>query len=135
MSFQVVTTPGYDESKFVSLGSVLINRVETISLLRSAIGGIAGIFGGKNSAIQTAIDNLTARSMADFTAQVQSKYPNTVKVVGVSMSIANIGRDENHTYNVMSISGTCLGPKGGAVGGKRKTMRRRNAGKTRRSRR
>jgi uncharacterized protein YbjQ (UPF0145 family) len=140
MSFTLLTTQQYDATKYMAIGTVVLNRVESISLLRSAFAGFGAAFGGKNTLIQTAVDNLQARSYGEFTAKVQQTYPNTVQVVALHTDISEVGRDDNATYMVMTMSGTCLVPLNQMpmqtmdvvaasqpvqAGGKRKTLKKR----------
>ena len=125
MSFPIVTSGQYDATKYSPVGSVVINRVESISLLRSAFAGWGAAFGGKNTLIQGAVDQLQTNGLAEFTAKVQSVYPNTVMVVSLHTDISEVGRgDQSELYMVITVSGTCLVPLGQS-GGKRKTLKRR----------
>jgi uncharacterized protein YbjQ (UPF0145 family) len=125
MAFPLLTTHQYDATKYTPVGTVVVNRVESISLLRSAFAGLGAAFGGKNTLIQTAVNNLQARSMAEFTAKVQSTYPNTVQVVALQTDVSEVGRDESATFMVMTMSGTCLVPLGQTGGARRRTLRNR----------
>jgi len=124
MSFPIISTGQYDANKYTPVGTVVINRVESISMLRSAFAGWGAAFGGKNTLIQTAVDNLQTAGLSEFTAKVQSIYPNTVLVVNFHTDVSEVGRDEQATYMVITLSGTCLTPLG-QTGGKRKTLKRR----------
>lgn len=124
MTFPVLTTTQYDATKYTPVGTVLLNNVEAISLLRSAFAGFGAVFGGKNTLIQTAVDKLQVNGMAAFTAKVQTTYPNTVLVVGLQTHIAEVGRDDQQTYMVMTITGTCLVPLGQSGGALRRHTRR-----------
>jgi uncharacterized protein YbjQ (UPF0145 family) len=119
MSFPILTTTQYDATKYSAVGTVVINRVEGISLLRNMFAGIGALFGGKNTLIQEAVDRLQARSLTDFTAKVQSTYPNTVQVISLHTDISEIGRDESATFMTMTMSGTCLVPIIQTGGGRR----------------
>jgi len=123
MSFPIISSGQYDAVRYTPVGTVVVNRVESISLLRSAFAGFGAAFGGKNELIQTAVDNLQTNGLSEFTAKVQSVYPNTVSVVNFHTDVSEVGRDERSTFMVMTLSGTCLVPLGQA-GGKRKTMKR-----------
>jgi uncharacterized protein YbjQ (UPF0145 family) len=128
MSFPILTTTQYDATKYTPMGTVIINRVEALSMMRSAFAGFTGAFGGQNSLIQTAIDNLQNSGLQDFTSKVQSTYPNTAMVVSLHTDISEVGRSAGDTtsYMVMTMSGTCLAPIGQAGGARRrKTMNRR----------
>lgn len=126
MSFPIITSGQYDATKYTALGSVLINRVEALSLLRADFASFGALFGGKNQLIQGAIDQMQTAGLAEFTAKVQSVYPNTVQVVGMQYDISDVGRNDNSTmYMVLTISGTCLAPIGQTGGGKRKTLKRK----------
>jgi uncharacterized protein YbjQ (UPF0145 family) len=114
-----LTTTQYDATKYSAAGTVVINRVEGISLLRNMFAGIGALFGGKNTLIQEAVDRLQARSLTDFTAKVQSTYPNTVQVIALHTDISEIGRDESATFMTMTMSGTCLVPIIQTGGGRR----------------
>jgi uncharacterized protein YbjQ (UPF0145 family) len=125
MSFPILTSGQYDAAKYSPVGSVVVNRVESLSIMRSGVAGMMGIFGGKNTLIQGAVDELQINGLAEFTTKVQSLYPNTVLVVGLTSDIQEIGRgDQSTMYMVLTLSGTCLVPLG-QTAGKRKTFKRR----------
>jgi uncharacterized protein YbjQ (UPF0145 family) len=119
MSFPILTTTQYDATKYTPVGSVVLNRVEGISLLRNMFAGIGALFGGKNTLIQEAVDRLQLRSLTDFTAKVQATYPNTVQVVALHTDISEVGRDDRATFMSMTMSGTCLVPIMQSGGGRR----------------
>ena len=118
MSFPLLSTQQYDATKYTPVGTVFLNRVEGISLLRNMFAGFGALFGGKNTLIQEAVDRLQARGLQEFTTKVQTTYPNTTMVVGVHTDISEVGRDEQSTFMVLSITGTCLVPLG-QTGGRR----------------
>ena len=126
MSFTILSTSQYDATKYTAVGTVVLNRVEGISLLRNMFAGIGALFGGKNTLIQEAVDRLQARSLTEFTAKIQATYPNTVQVIGLHTDISEVGRDDNATFMVMTMTGTCLVPiqtGGGSRRNKRATRR------------
>jgi uncharacterized protein YbjQ (UPF0145 family) len=125
MSFTLLTTPQFDPTKYTPVGTVFLNNVESISLLRSAFAGFGAIFGGKNTLIQEAVDRLQARSLAAFTAKVQTTYPNTVMVIGLHIDISEVGRSDDATFMVMTVTGTCLAPLGQSGGARvgRRTLK------------
>ena len=131
MSFKILTTDQYDATKYQPAGSIVINRVETISMLRGFVGGITGMFGGKNDMIQGAMDRLTSRGVQDFKEKVAASYPQTALVVGFDSMVTDIGRDEQNQYIVIHLKGTCLVPIGAA--GAATGARSNQAGGTRRA--
>jgi uncharacterized protein YbjQ (UPF0145 family) len=140
MSFTLETTDQYDATKYTPMGTVMSNNVEAVSFFRAIIGAFQAPFGGKNVAIQTAVDRLTERGMIEFKNKVAATFPNTLKVVGLRTSIAEVGGEDQNTFMVLHISGTCLAPfgqSGGKRSGgkqKRKTKSsKRNNRKTRRN--
>lgn len=126
MSFPILTTSQYDATKYTPVGTVIVNRVESISMMRGAFAGFTGAFGGQNSIIQTAVDNLQNGALKDFTAKVQATYPNTALVVSLHTDISEVGRSQGETtsYMVMTMSGTCLSPIGMVGGAKKKRQSR-----------
>jgi uncharacterized protein YbjQ (UPF0145 family) len=114
MSFPILTTSQYDATRYAPVGTVVVNRVESISMLRSAFAGFGAAFGGKNTIIQTAIDNLQAGAYAEFTSKVQNTYPNTAMVVALNTDISEVSRSEGAgtSYMIMTMAGTCLAPLG-----------------------
>lgn len=124
MSVQLLTTTQYDATKYTPVGSVLLNQVEAISMLRSAFAGFGAMFGGKNTLIQEAVDRLQARGLAAFTEKVRNTYPNTVSVIGLETNISEVGRDDQQTYMVMTVTGTCLVPLGQTGGASRRHTRK-----------
>lgn len=136
MSFPILTTSQYDATKYTPVGTVVINRVESISLLRGAFAGFGAAFGGKNTLIQTAVDTLQANSYAEFTAKIQQTYPNTAMVIALHTDVSEVGRDDNATYMVMTMTGTCIVPLNNMpmamdmmakpiLGGARRTLKKR----------
>jgi uncharacterized protein YbjQ (UPF0145 family) len=126
MSFPLLSTTQYDATKYTPVGTVILNNVEGVSLLRNMFAGLGALFGGKNTLIQEAVDRLQARGTAAFTAKVQATYPNTVMVVALHTDISEVGRDDNATFMVMTMTGTCLVPIGQTGGRRRKfTLRRK----------
>jgi len=135
MSFPILTTTQYDATRYTPIGTVVVNRVESLSMLRSAFAGFGAAFGGKNTLIQTAIDNLQAGGYQEFTAKVQQTYPNTALVVALHTDISEVARSEGAgtSYMVMSMAGTCLVPLGAPmpiempapIGGARRTLKKR----------
>ena len=123
MSFSLETTDQYDATKYTPLGTVMNNNVEAVSYYRAVIAMFQAPFGGKNLAIQTAVDRLTERGMAEFKNKISATFPNTVKVVGLRTAITEIGNDDQQTFMVLHVSGTCLAPYG-QIGGKRANTRR-----------
>lgn len=104
------TTTQYDFTKFTPLGTVIHNNVESVSMLRNFMATIVAPFGGKNFAIQEAVDRLSTRGMAEFKQKVMSTYPGTTRVVGFNTTIAEAGADDQQTCMVLHVSGTCLAP-------------------------
>lgn len=120
----MLSTTQYDATRYTPVGTVLLNSVEGLSLLRNVFAGFGALFGGKNTLIQEAVDRLQTRALQAFTAKVQATYPNTAMVVAFHTDVSEVGRDENATFMVMTISGTCLAPIG-QTGGKSNTRSRR----------
>ena len=125
MSFIMDTTDQFDATKYTSLGSVTSNNVEGVSFFRAILGAFQGTFGGKNDAIQTAVDRLLERGMIEFRNKVSATFPNTLKVVGLRTSITEIGGEDQNTFLLLHVSGTCLAPVGQIGGAKRKTRSRK----------
>jgi hypothetical protein len=63
MSFTLETTDQYDATKYTPMGTVMSNNVEAVSFFRAILGAFQAPFGGKNVAIQTAVDRLTERGI------------------------------------------------------------------------
>lgn len=116
MSFTLETTDQYDATKYTPMGTVMSNNVEAVSFFRAILGAFQAPFGGKNVAIQTAVDRLTERGMIEFKNKVSATFPNTLKVVGLRTSIAEVGGEDQNTFMVLHISGTCLAPFGQSGG-------------------
>jgi uncharacterized protein YbjQ (UPF0145 family) len=125
MPLTLLTTNQYDDTKYKAVGTVILNQVESISLIRGVFAGFGGMLGGKNTLIQEAVDRLQKRAMDEFTAKVQKTYQETVQVVALHTDVSEVGRDDNSTYMVMTITGTCLVPLNKQpIGGRRTRVRR-----------
>jgi hypothetical protein len=124
MSFSIETVDHYDTTKYTPLGTVVHNNVEAVSFYRAIIAAFQAPFGGKNEAIQIAVDRLTERGMVEFRNKIIASFPNTIKVVGLRTNVAEVsGGDDQATFLLLHITGTCLGPYG-QIGGKRSKTRR-----------
>jgi uncharacterized protein YbjQ (UPF0145 family) len=135
MAFTLETTDQYDATKYTPIGTVISNNVEAVSFFRAIIGAFQAPFGGKNTAIQTAVDRLLERGMVEFKNKVTATFPNTLKVVGLQTSITEVGGESQQTFMVLHVSGTCLvpfGQTGGKTKKKTKSAKRINR-KTRRN--
>ena len=126
MAFLLETTEQYDNTKYSPLGTVISSNVEGVSYFRAIMGAFQGAWGGKNAAIQTAVDRLTERGLIEFKDKVSVTYPNTIKVVGLRTSITEVGGEDSQTFLILHVSGTCLGPYGQTGGSlrRKKTLRR-----------
>jgi len=140
MSFTLETTDQYDATKYTPMGTVMSNNVEAVSFFRAILGAFQAPFGGKNVAIQTAVDRLTERGMIEFKNKVSATFPNTLKVVGLRTNVSEVGGEDSQTFLILHVSGTCLAPFGQSGGKrnrsdpKRKTKSsKRNNRKTRRN--
>lgn len=129
MSFSLETTDQYDSSKYTPLGTVMSNNVEAVSFFREFLSAFQAPFGGKNTAIQTAVDRLTERGMTEFKNKVSVTFPNTIKVVGLRTAITEVGGDDQQTIMVLHVSGTCLAPYGQSGGRRRNKKTKRSKGR------
>ena len=129
MPLTLLTINQYDPTKYKAVGTVILNQVESISLIRGVFAGFGAMLGGKNTLIQEAVDRLQKRAMNEFMDKVQKTYPEAVQVVALHTDVSEVGRDDNSTYMVMTITGTCLAPLNilplQPIGGRRKTLKRR----------
>jgi uncharacterized protein YbjQ (UPF0145 family) len=126
MSFPILTTTQYDPAKYIPVGSISINQVESLSLFRSVFGGIGATFGGPNSMIQEAINRLQARSMDALIHKIQQTYPNTILVNSLHSDISHITGDNNSgSYIIMTMTATCYVPTSTIGGNKRRTFKKR----------
>jgi hypothetical protein len=138
MSFTLETTDQYDATKYTPMGTVMSNNVEAVSFFRAILGAFQAPFGGKNVAIQTAVDRLTERGMIEFKNKVSATFPNTLKVVGLRTSIAEVGGEDQNTFMVLHISGTCLAPfgqSGGECSGAKRSDNKRKSKSAKRNNR
>jgi hypothetical protein len=104
MSFLLETTEQYDNTKYSPLGTLISSNVEGVSYFRAIIGAFQGVWGGKNAAIQTAVDRLTKRGLIEFKDKVSVTYPNTIKVVGLRTSITEVGGEDSQTFLILHMS-------------------------------
>ena len=130
MSFTIETTEAYDETNFDVLGFVATNNVEGVSFFRDVIGGIQGVFGGKNKAFQEAADRLLRRGLEEFKQTIIQKYPSTEKVVALRTAITEMGGERPVLF--LHTSATCLvskkeqQQKGGKTASKKSRKTRNN---------
>jgi hypothetical protein len=129
MSYPILTTSQYDPSKYVPVGSVMINQVEAISLFRSILGGFTSAFGGAQPIIQEAIDRLQSRGLEALTQKIQMTYPNTIMANSLNTDISHItGTNDSGSYIIMTMTVTCYVPAGIVMsGGKRKNKTSRRS--------
>ena len=116
MSFKILTTSQYDNTLYEPLGTAIAVNVETISLFRNIIGSFTGMFGGTNGAATEGMRKMQDRLIRSFRSEVSKNYPNTTLVIGLDTDITQMSSGNNqNTYVVMKMIGTCLGNKQSAT--------------------
>lgn len=108
----LTTTPDYDMNMYKPAGMIVVNRVENISLGRGVIAEVPGIFGGKNSLIQIAIDTLTQNAMKELRKKARAQYKKISAIINVHFNITTIARAgmAYGEYMIATATGTVLVP-------------------------
>jgi uncharacterized protein YbjQ (UPF0145 family) len=120
------TINSFDTTKFIVLGSVVSHHVESISLLRSALADIKGIFGGKASEINKKIQDAISKCLINFEKEIKQKYNNIKSVYSLKIKVSEFGGDSTELESIIDKGKTLenifdvasyLGFTGGAMNG------------------
>ncbi len=109
----LTTTPDYDMNMYKPAGMVTANRVESISYARGMIAEVPGVFGGKSSLIQNAVNDLTDNAMKELRKKARSQYKKISAIIGVDVKITTTTRSSGEKYTefmIATATGTVLVP-------------------------
>ena len=119
MSVPVYTFNYFDPEKSVALGTVVGKHAEAISLGRSVVAGVKGIFGGKASEIEKKLKDTINGAKEDIQIQLRQEFPNATSIIGLDVQLNEMGG-----FIIVIMSGTAIGNKtnGGSISRNNKTL-------------
>ena len=107
------TTQVFNQNTLEPVGSVFVQRVETVSIFRNIVAGLAGLFGGRSELIEKKMNDLSRVLMEELQLEARKKYPLTVALVDVKVLFSHIGGDESGIFLSGQASGTILVKRAG----------------------
>jgi uncharacterized protein YbjQ (UPF0145 family) len=122
MAVPIYTFNYFDPNTSSVLGSIVATHVEAISVGRSIVADVKGIFGGKASEMDKKIKDTLNGAKDEFIRKTKEQFPTATSVIGYKIQITEIG---NGNFIAALMIGTAVGPKQKG-GNKNKTYRRRN---------
>ena len=123
---KVTTTTHFDESKYEVIGLVDSITTRAISEFRQAFAQLVGIFGGKNTGLNTKFLQARDDALKDLKNKAEDMGADMLIGVSLTTDVVNMGGTEFLTYAGL---GTALRRKGGSglmEGGKRRRTTLRN---------
>jgi uncharacterized protein YbjQ (UPF0145 family) len=102
------TTQVFNQNILEPVGSIFVQRVESVSIFRSIIAGLAGLIGGRSELIEKKMNDLSRVLMEELQLEAKKKYPSTVALVDVKVLFSHIGGDESGIFLSGQASGTVL---------------------------
>ena len=89
MPLPIFTIQTFNQNTLQPAGAVFAQRVEMITAGRDFLGGITGSTGGRNTAIEKKMHDLTKSLVEELHLQANRAFPNAVALVDVKMHISN----------------------------------------------
>ena len=119
MPIPLYTYNNFDPNNDEALGTVIGKHAEAISLGRTAVAGLKGVFGGKASEIEKKLQDTINGAKEDFYKQLDKEYPNATAVIGVGTQVS-----EMWGFIIILMTGTAI--RNTQSGGrKNKTLKRK----------
>jgi uncharacterized protein YbjQ (UPF0145 family) len=104
----VFTIQTFNQNALQPAGAVFAQRVEAISVARSFFSGVTGAAGGRNTAMEKKMNDLTRVLMEELDIQAKKMYPTAVALVNVQVHFSDIGRSESNVFLAGQASATAL---------------------------
>jgi uncharacterized protein YbjQ (UPF0145 family) len=89
MPLPIFTIQTFNQNTLQPAGAVFAQRVEMITAGRDFLGGITGSTGGRNTAIEKKMHDLTKSLVEELHLQANRAFPSAVALVDVKMHISN----------------------------------------------
>jgi uncharacterized protein YbjQ (UPF0145 family) len=89
MPLPIFTIQTFNQNTLQPAGAVFAQRVEMIPAGRDFLGGITGSTGGRNTAIEKKMHDLTKSLVEELHLQANRAFPSAVALVDVKMHISN----------------------------------------------
>ena len=107
MALPVFTIQSFNQNLLQAAGSIFIQRVESVSLLRN-IGGFGGITGGRSIPMEKKMNDLTKALLDELQVQAKAKYPTAIALVNVHIDFSDIGKTGDYMFLAGQLSATAL---------------------------
>jgi len=108
MPLPIFTIQTFNQNTLQPAGAVFAQRVEAVSIVRNFLAGITGIVGGRNTAMEKKMNDLTKVLMEELQLQARTAYPNAVALVDVKVHFSDIGKDDSNMFLAGQASATAL---------------------------
>lgn len=108
MPLPIFTIQTFNQNTLQPAGAVFAQRVEAVSIVRDFLAGITGIVGGRNTAMEKKMNDLTSVLMEELQLQARTAYPNAIALVDVKVHFCNIGNDGSNMFLSGQASATAL---------------------------
>ena len=108
MPLPVFTIQTFNQNTLQPAGAVFAQRVEAVSIARNFLAGITGSTGGRNTAMEKKMNELTKGLMEELQSQTQVAYPSAVALVDVKIHFSDIGKDDSNMFLAGQASATAL---------------------------
>ena len=108
MPLPIFTIQTFNQNTLQPAGAVFAQRVEAVSIARNFLAGITGSEGGRNTAMEKKMNELTRSLMEELQLQTRTAYPNALALVDVKMHFSDIGKDDSNVFLAGQASATAL---------------------------
>jgi len=108
MPLPIFTIQTFNQTTLQPAGAVFAHRVESVSIARNFFAGVTSSEGGRNTAIEKKMQDLTRVLMEELQLQSRTAYPNAVALVDVKMHFSDIGKDDSNIFLAGQASATAL---------------------------
>ena len=108
MALPIFTIQTFNQNTLQPAGAVFAQRVEAVSIARNFLAGITGVAGGRNTAMEKKMNDLTKALMEELQLRSKTAFPNAVALVDVKMHFSDIGKDDSNMFLAGQASATAL---------------------------
>ena len=88
----------YDQKKLLALSSIIVRRVESVSIARNLLAGITGIAGGRNLEMEKKMNDLMTGLLDDLRKEALRINNKTIALVGLDIQYSEIGKSSDNMF-------------------------------------
>jgi uncharacterized protein YbjQ (UPF0145 family) len=88
----------YDQKKLLAISSIIVRRVESVSIARNFLAGITGIVGGRNLEMEKKMNDLMTGVLDDLRKEALRINNKTIALIGLDIQYSEIGKSSDNMF-------------------------------------